>query len=188
METEVKLDRRIVKSREAINKAFMELFLAKPFEQITVNDIADKANVNRGTVYLHYSDKYELLDKSIENHMGELLSFCNLHDIGPEPTFQTPVFNRIFRYFEENFPFFETLFAGQRSFVFRDRLQAFLAESVERKLDAKSGSAQMDNEIKAQFLASSFTGVVEWWIRRRMPHPPSHMAEQLTVLFEKNDI
>jgi AcrR family transcriptional regulator len=188
MGTEVKVDRRIVKSREAINKAFMELFLAKPFEQITIHDIADRANVNRGTVYLHYSDKYELLDKSIETHMGELLTFCNLHDVGPEPASQTPVFDRIFRFFEENFPFFETLFAGQRSFVFRDRLLAFLAESVERKLNAKSGASSSDNEIKAQFLASSFTGVVEWWIRRRMPHPPSHMAEQLTVLFERNGI
>src|SRR5690606_18334718 len=125
----------IVKSREAINKAFMELFLAKPFEQITINDIADRANVNRGTVYLHYSDKYELLDKSIEARLSELLTFCNLHEIGSESAAQTPVFDRIFRYFEEHFPFFETLFAGQRSFVFRDRLLGFLAESVERKLN-----------------------------------------------------
>ncbi|MDF2834381.1 MAG: TetR family transcriptional regulator [Paenibacillus sp.] len=188
MDTEAKVDRRIVKSREAINKAFMELFLAKPFEQITIHDIADKANVNRGTVYLHYSDKYDLLDKSIDARISELLTFCNLHDIGSELISQTPVFNRIFSYFEEHFPFFDRLFAGQRSFVFRDRLLAFLADSVERKLNAKSESAPSDNEIKAQFLASSFTGFVEWWIRRRMPHPPSHMAERLTVLFEKNEL
>jgi AcrR family transcriptional regulator len=38
----------------------------RDFEQITINDIADRANVNRGTIYLHDTDKFDLLDQCIE--------------------------------------------------------------------------------------------------------------------------
>ncbi|NGY75686.1 helix-turn-helix transcriptional regulator [Bacillus megaterium] len=44
---------------------------------MTIQDIADKANVNRGTIYLHYMDKYDLLDKMIEEHMNNLEELCH---------------------------------------------------------------------------------------------------------------
>ncbi|EPR27889.1 Transcriptional regulator, TetR family protein [Geobacillus sp. WSUCF1] len=71
-----KIDRRIVKSQEAIKKAVVELMAEKPFDDITIQEIADRANVNRGTVYLHYTDKYDLLDKLIEEHMDNLRQLC----------------------------------------------------------------------------------------------------------------
>ena len=58
-----KVDRRITKSQEAIKKALIELMSEKSFDDITIQDIADRANVNRGTIYLHYLDKFDLLDK-----------------------------------------------------------------------------------------------------------------------------
>lgn len=60
-----KVDRRVVKSQEAIKKAILELIAEKNFDDITIRDIADKANVNRGTIYLHYMDKFDLLEKII---------------------------------------------------------------------------------------------------------------------------
>lgn len=56
MENAVKTDRRILRTKQSITKSFLELFSEKDFEQITINEIAERANVNRGTVYLHYSD------------------------------------------------------------------------------------------------------------------------------------
>lgn len=64
-----KVDRRILKSQEAIKKAVIELMSKKNFDEITIQNISDKANVSRGTIYLHYLDKYDLLDKLIEEHI-----------------------------------------------------------------------------------------------------------------------
>jgi AcrR family transcriptional regulator len=44
----------------------------KGFDDITIQDISDRANVNRGTIYLHYTDKYDLLDKMMEEHINKL--------------------------------------------------------------------------------------------------------------------
>ena len=67
-----KVDRRILKTQESLKKAVIELMADKNFDEITIQDIADRANVNRGTIYLHYQDKFDLLDKLIEAHMNEL--------------------------------------------------------------------------------------------------------------------
>lgn len=59
-----KIDRRILKSREAIKNAVVQLMSEKNFDDITIQDISDQANVSRGTIYLHYVDKYDLLGKT----------------------------------------------------------------------------------------------------------------------------
>lgn len=66
-----KVDRRILKTQESLKKAVIELMTEKKFDDITIQNIADRANVNRGTIYLHYQDKYDLLDKLTE--LGFLL-------------------------------------------------------------------------------------------------------------------
>lgn len=59
---------RKTSSKKNIKKAFAKLLNEKGFEKITVSDITRTADVNRGTFYSHYTDKYELLNE-IENEI-----------------------------------------------------------------------------------------------------------------------
>lgn len=54
-------DRRVRKTKNAIKQAFIKLLAEKELERITIQDITTLADVNRGTFYLHYEDKYILL-------------------------------------------------------------------------------------------------------------------------------
>jgi AcrR family transcriptional regulator len=74
-----KMDRRIQKSKQAIMDAFMTLVLEKKLENITIGEIAEKANVNRGTIYLHFTDKYDLRDKCLDCYLTQLTKAC-MHD------------------------------------------------------------------------------------------------------------
>lgn len=66
MSEEKKLDRRQRRSREAIRTAFSELLMEKPYEQITVTEIARRADRDRKTFYLHYGSIEDLVDEMIE--------------------------------------------------------------------------------------------------------------------------
>lgn len=72
-----KEDRRIQKTKAAISAALFDLLEEKDFDQISINDIADRANVNRGTIYFHYADKFDLLDKIIEDRLEDLRAVCS---------------------------------------------------------------------------------------------------------------
>ena len=62
---EEKLDPRVKRTRGLILKSFGELLAEKNFENISVQDVTDKAEINRATFYKHFVDKYALLDYSI---------------------------------------------------------------------------------------------------------------------------
>ena len=61
-----KLDPRVIRTRGLILKSFEDLLADKGFESISVQDVTDKAQVNRATFYAHFPDKYALLDYSIQ--------------------------------------------------------------------------------------------------------------------------
>ena len=63
--TEEKLDPRVKRTRQMLEQAFMEAVQEKGFQSVSVQDIAERAGVNRATFYAHFEDKYALLDHSI---------------------------------------------------------------------------------------------------------------------------
>ena len=62
---EEKLDPRVKRTRQLLEQAFLDVVAEKGFQAVSVQDIAEKAGVNRATFYDHFTDKYELLDYSV---------------------------------------------------------------------------------------------------------------------------
>ncbi|HEX5838453.1 MAG TPA: TetR/AcrR family transcriptional regulator [Anaerolineales bacterium] len=62
---EEKLDPRVKRTRSLLEGAFMEVVAQKGFQAVSVQDITEKAGVNRATFYAHFPDKYALLDYTV---------------------------------------------------------------------------------------------------------------------------
>lgn len=67
-------DRRIQRTRQALQQAFVAVVREKGFAATTIQDITERANVNRGTFYLHFTDKYMLVDTFIREDFQHLLA------------------------------------------------------------------------------------------------------------------
>ncbi|MEE1131433.1 MAG: TetR/AcrR family transcriptional regulator [Caryophanon sp.] len=101
------MDRRKRKSRQAMLEACLTLSKEKDMQQITINDIVHTADLNRGTFYLHFTDKAHML-KSFEQEMLEkieqvlLANVTNMHDIDAfiESRYNTAI--QIIRCYEDN--------------------------------------------------------------------------------------
>jgi AcrR family transcriptional regulator len=177
-----KVDRRIAKSQEAIKNALIELMNEKHFDQITLQDIADKANVSRRTIYLHYMDKFDLLDKLIEEHINKLEEmFEELSDMDIFIAGQA-----IFEYFEENYLFFSTMLVGGGANNFRAQYLEFSVELLKSEVNTEEGKNKgLSEEIIRRFVAAAYVEVVVWWFENEMPYPPRVMAEQVGLLVER---
>lgn len=75
---ENKQDLRVVKTRSNIKSSFIQLLLEKDFNAITIQNILDKALINRKTFYNHYQDKYDLAEQLIHEFFQEYSSFFQL--------------------------------------------------------------------------------------------------------------
>ena len=82
-----RLDRRIVRSRNAILSAFERLLMEKPLADITVSAIAREANVDRKTFYVHFGTVDGLLDAIAEDVVGMIVDSVErtLASLGSDP-------------------------------------------------------------------------------------------------------
>ncbi|WP_053375935.1 TetR/AcrR family transcriptional regulator [Paenibacillus sp. FJAT-27812] len=178
-----KVDRRILKTQEALKKAIIELMSEKNFDDITIRDLSDRANVSRGTIYLHYLDKYDLLDKLIETHINELRDRC-------EAAADMDFINGSLiwtEYFESNYSFFSMMLASKGAPFFRRRFLDFLHEEFMDEVNITKGINQgLNKTVIVRFVASAYVGVVEWWFTNDKPIPHQELAEQLGILLERN--
>ncbi|WP_340401027.1 TetR/AcrR family transcriptional regulator [Paenibacillus sp. FSL H8-0079] len=183
----LKIDRRIRKSQEAIKKAVVELMIEKNFDQITLQDISDRADVSRRTIYLHYMDKFDLLDKLLEEHIDELRELC---DTAGQDAEYMDVGLLWFEYLERHYLFFSAMLASKGSPFFRNQFLAFFLQELGKKennLPEESNQELADGEIvDIQFLGSAIVGIVEWWFKNKKPLSPLFMAERLGTLLERN--
>lgn len=178
------MDRRISKTQEALKQAVIGLMSEKNFDDITIQEIADRANLNRGTIYLHYQDKYDLLDKLMETHINEIGEMdqwaCQLE----WPDALVPYFE----YFEKNYLFFSTILASKGSPAsFRNRLFVSFTEGFKGEIDRESGkNADLNEDVMLQFVGAAYVGIIEWWIKNGMPYPPQTMAKQVGTLLDRS--
>ncbi|MDR4947139.1 TetR/AcrR family transcriptional regulator [Neobacillus cucumis] len=178
-----KVDRRVLKTQEAIKKAILELMSEKKFDDITIQDISDRANVNRSTVYLHYLDKYDLLDKMIDEYINELKETsewaCQEEWVDAIQIF--------FEYFEKNYLFFSTMLASKEATPsFRSKFLEYSIEGFKEELYKTNGKNEgLSEDTIVTFAANAYVGALEKWLKDGMPSPPIVMAKELGILLER---
>src|SRR5579883_1441950 len=73
MSIEKNMDPRVKRTRKLLQQAFMELLQEKGFSSISIQDIAERATVNRATFYAHFLDKYALMDSIIREQFQQFV-------------------------------------------------------------------------------------------------------------------
>lgn len=180
MKGSIKMDRRIQKSKQAIMDAFMILVLEKDLESITVGEIAEKANVNRGTIYLHFTDKYDLRDKCLDYYLTQLTKTC-VQDHKVEKIASKSSLIRVFEHLEVNYETYSAMLSNKESSVFRKRMKEIFKDGLINRIDLSE--QKVNKEVSVEFLVSAGVGVLEWWIYNSKPYPAPIIAEQLWQLF-----
>jgi AcrR family transcriptional regulator len=153
-----KIDRRIEKSQNAIHAAFMEILLRMGFDAVTVKDITERANISRKTFYLHYVDKYDLLNSIVSKHIEELTIICE------EKKEKGLIEGTIiwFKYFEKHKIFFAILFATESTVSFRYQLLDFIMNQLAVKF--RDISSEVEQEILKKFTGMAILGIVESFV------------------------
>ncbi|MFC0560504.1 TetR/AcrR family transcriptional regulator [Halalkalibacter alkalisediminis] len=178
-----KVDRRVVKTQQAIKKALLELMSEKNFDHITIQDISDRANVNRSTVYLHYLDKYDLLDKMIDEHINELKETsewaCQEEWVDAIQIFV--------EYFEAHYLFFSTMLSSNEAIPsFRAKFLEYVIEGFKDEFHKTTGINEgLSEDIIVKFAANAYIGVLESWVKDGMPSSPKSIAKELGILMDR---
>ncbi len=150
----------------------------KDFDKISINEVAQRANVNRGTIYSHYSDKNDLLKKYIASCIAPFQQECSSES--PEVLMLTT-----FEYIEENVEVFKTLLMNGGATSFKETLQEMVFSGLTKANQNHHDKDFIHQEIKYHFVASAMTGTIEWWVKSSTRYEPEIMVEHILHLLKK---
>lgn len=156
------MDKRVIKTRRNITETFLELFYKKDFEKITIKEIADAAEIERKTFYLHYLDKYDLLDAIVQKHFDQLDEICEAKkDLGLKEG--TTIW---FDFFETHQTFFKCLFSIKNADEYKQKLQKFIIRQLDGRLSTTFMKAHhLSEQLFPEFFAAGVVQMVMVYIQ-----------------------
>lgn len=186
-------DLRAQKTKAQIRETFIDLLLEKNFMKITVSDIAKSAKIGRGTFYLHYQDKFDLLQTIMDEgttaitndfHPGYLFENGS---IIPERV-QKFVLS-IYGYFQENECFYRALLFNRGIPSFRHKLQQ---QMLRKFYDEAHSFIPKDKDVDPvtlailpQFISSGMIGLIGWWFENDLQVPKEAIARNVVQIMQQ---
>jgi AcrR family transcriptional regulator len=161
------IDRRVVRTRTALYDALVALVRRKDYEQITVQDILNEANVGRATFYAHFTSKDELLKRSLERLRDLLRVALGEGGRAPFPWDHSWSPSRVL--FEHLREFDDVRFAlgkGRGGPVLRDAVDGVLAGVLRAAMPSKVDGA-VPRELAILHIVSTIHTTVRWWQEHR---------------------
>lgn len=168
------MDRRKRKTRSLIIHTLYKLLEEQSFDNITVKQITEYADINRGTFYLHYQDKYDLLEKTIHEYTQSMIQYCFDH---PEIKDSHSLYLS-FEYLTKHYDSLEPLLGNEGHTFFQNELKSSITLVIEQmNLIKKQG---IKFTIKKKAIISLIIGVIEWWlVEDKINSSPADVANEL---------
>ena len=182
--SERKLDPRIERTQEALRSALMALMEEQGFDAISVQDIAERARLNRATFYLHYKDKQDLLVRASEAAFDRLIAEAG--PIDPENLdYQKPPRQVVllFEHLAKNRRFFRSVLGRPGVPAFAARVREYIAAFTLRRIASlhvfyPAAAPILDDVFISEYVTGALLGIVTWWLDNDLPHSPEYMADR----------
>ena len=180
-----KEDRRVRKTRQQIEQTLADLMLEKPVQEITVMELTERADINRGTFYLHYRDIYDLLSEMETSLLAELKETLNrqsIEDLKKDPSLK---FVDMFRFLAEHRQLSYIVLNSYSEQSFLEAAKEALQESAFVTLTALYGPGRQD--LYDQFFTfgiSGSIGLAQKWLQSGCQESPEEMGRMCNDFLE----
>ena len=177
------MDRRVRKTRTSLRVCLGKLLRAKKIQDISVRELADMADINRGTFYLHYRDVYDLLsqiESEVLTQFSDLLEQHASLSLSEDPR---PLLCDLFHLIQDNADLTRCLIGPNGDIHFLNRLRSIFNEKVItpclRELDLKD---TVDYSYRYAFISEGFLGIIKQWLENDASVPPEEMADRCVTM------
>jgi AcrR family transcriptional regulator len=182
-------DRRVRRTQATLQRALISLVQERDLSQITVADVADRADVSRSTFYDHYTDVHELAEAACTSMLDDLFrSVLALDTASADQSSQDPdpALTGFFTHFAEHAGLYRSLLGPtgsarviehvRRRTTAAAHYSGRLASAGETPPPDTAGSPEFPLDVPAAFVAGALIGVAADWLQRGCPRTPLEMT------------
>lgn len=174
-------DRRVRRTRDRLGDALVELLVQKPFDDITVQEVLERAGVSRSTFYSHFSDKNDLFLSDADEFLEGMA--MALSRFGDKSERVAPV-QELLAHIAEVRPFYNALVASGKIQDVWELGREHFARGIEQRLAEIPRAHSIPRDRRAAVahgLAGSLFSLLSWWVQ----HGMTLSAEEMDKLFHK---
>jgi AcrR family transcriptional regulator len=186
-------DRRKARTKRLLRAALLEAVEEKGLDKVTVKDLCDRADINRGTFYLHYRDVYDMVERTTEDilrGLRENLAPANPHDLiayaaKDEPH---PGFVAVLEYLAGHADFLRMMLGPKGDPSFPLKLKGLWRAYFFEKIMARHADNRrmlVPPDYFVAFLLSAQLGILQHWLDTGMRHSPQELALFITRIVSK---
>lgn len=165
-------DRRVRKSKRAIKQAFIELLTENNLDRITIQQISDLADVNRGTFYLNYEDKYALLDEMENEQIEEIKGFVDIRkmDLSTKTSdrfiedFANKVIKNVITHIEHNIEFYQVILNLERKSQIEEQLAEIVRSNIKHLIGDKDDIFGIPENYYLSYVVGSMMSMIKYWV------------------------
>jgi AcrR family transcriptional regulator len=171
-----KEDPRAIRSKRLLKEAVKSLLIeSQNLQELTVQKVTAKAELNRATFYLHYLDMHDLLKHVVYDLFDDLSNKLSpLFQL--EPVILDEQLLTFLDYFYQHRKFLSVLFEEK---AFQKKLHTFIVEFVQARRDLRK--IITEDAVSKDIIASSILGILMWWIRDGKQYSSEYIAQQMSV-------
>ena len=181
-------DLRVRRTRKLLKHALIELAIEKGFAAVTVQDIADRAMVNRATFYRHYLDKYDLLNQYM-NEVYDLtasqeeisIASAQYADFGKPPAGLISLLEHI----QQHADFYRVMLGKQGDASFVQNIQQYIEKRFRSLLPTSATPAKPSDpllDLCLSYVSHAGVGAIVWWLNSGRAYSPHEVALWLNQL------
>lgn len=169
-------DRRVRRTKAHLRAALNQLLTEKPPEEITVTELARRADVNRGTFYCHYRDVPDMLEQMEQELFTEFAGLMNAYSAQELRQGIGPILEDVFLFIQRNAGPVPIRALKERP-AFLDRFKALLREKVTREWNGLYSFTDTEQlEFYLAFLVGGVVGMIQVWLETGGQESPQRMA------------
>lgn len=172
------LTERGQETQRQLTDVLMQLILEKGYEPVTVKDITERAGIDRSTFYLHFSDKYDLLLKSQQQLIDDLIERVTLDNAPLSGIAMT------FEHMAQHVNQYRVLlqFEGSTVPLLHDYIVRAVKPIIELRLREGGANSSIDTDLVANFITGALRSTARWWLQNGMPYPPDEITKRFIQL------
>ncbi len=172
-----KPDQRVRRTHERLGSALVALIQEKSIDDVTVQEVLDRASVGRSTFYLHFRDKNDLLLSQLEKFLEMMSSALSARK---EKSLRVVPVAEMFEHIGSQNKMYRALADSGRLNDFFDLAQGYFARGIEQRLIESGRLPKLQRRelaARSSALAGSLLSLLRWWLDRGAKEPPGAMDE-----------
>jgi len=193
--TEKYPDRRVRRTRRALQNALIDLILEKGYDSVTIEEITDQADLGRTTFYLHFKDKDELFMQAVDTIFEDFIEKHEQRWISKEDTPSQDIFSaqlrldgdllyHIFLHARENADLYKVIFRGEGSAKAMQRFEDISKNEFTKRLNNLPGlEYKVPTEVFAVFFSGTIIKLATWWLEKDQPYAIEDMVRYFQQMF-----